>query len=479
MDCEGFEFDVLASQMADQVERNFDEAEFDSLASQMTEQVEENFVDQGADDHVTTARQSARFGQPVSDTVVEERAASSVPKNTRRKMEWASNVFNSWRAQRSNHDVPDPLKSSLTDPLHSIPETHMVWLLQRFVLEVRNSKGEYYPPDTLYQLCVSLQKALTVDGKRDDQFFNSWEYKQFADVLDGELKRLRRTGAGSSARQAAVLTEEEEEQLWAKGVLGSDKPKQLLQTIFFMCDKHFALRSGDEHRSLRLGSTPNLLIHFDPVSKRHYVEYREDVAKNSQGGLRQRKLSGKCVRAYDNPERPDRCFVKLLQKYLSRRPDQCPEAFYLKPLSAEKNQWYAKSPIGHNTLKNLFREMCRSAGLHEPVRFTNHSLRRTAATRLYEAQVDEQLICEVTGHRSTAVRSYKRTSSALKEKVSDVLQGAASESSSERPTKKRATGNCPSAPTTSTSNPEAGSEPTINIGDLSCSGGSIVINLSL
>ena len=315
MDCEeGFEFDVLASQMADQVERNFDEAEFDSLASQMTEQVEENFVDQGADDDVTTARQSARFGQPVSDTVVEERAASSVPKNTRRKMEWASNVFNSWRAQRSNHDVPDPLKSSLTDPLHSIPETHMVWLLQRFVLEVRNSKGEYYPPDTLYQLCVSLQKALTVDGKRDDQFFNSWEYKQFADVLDGEMKCLRRTGAGSSARQAAVLTEEEEEQLWAKGVLGSDKPKLLLQTPFFMCGKHFALRSGDEHRSLRLGSTPNLLIHFDPVSKRHYVEYRERRRQKLPRRLEAKKAQREMRSGVRQPGKARQMFCQAVAK---------------------------------------------------------------------------------------------------------------------------------------------------------------------
>jgi len=47
--------------------------------------------------------------------------------------------------------------------------------------------------------------------------------------------------------------------------------------------------------------------------------------------------------------------------------------------------------------------------------FTNHSLRTSAATRLYDAGVDEQLIMLQTGHRSTAgVRSYKRTSNALK-----------------------------------------------------------------
>ena len=42
---------------------------------------------------------------------------------------------------------------------------------------------------------------------------------------------------------------------------------------------------------------------------------------------------------------------------------------------------------------------------------TNHSLRATAATRLYQAGVHEQLIIERKGHRSLeGVRSYKHTS---------------------------------------------------------------------
>ena len=53
---------------------------------------------------------------------------------------------------------------------------------------------------------------------------------------------------------------------------------------------------------------------------------------------------------------------------------------------------------------------------------TNHSLRATAATRLYNAGVDEQMIMETTGHRSLeGVRSYKRTSECQKKSVSDIL----------------------------------------------------------
>ena len=56
--------------------------------------------------------------------------------------------------------------------------------------------------------------------------------------------------------------------------------------------------------------------------------------------------------------------------------------------------------------------------------YSNHSLRRRAATRLFEAGVDEQLIMLCTGHSTTSgVRSYKRVSEQLKDVTSDVLNG--------------------------------------------------------
>ena len=55
----------------------------------------------------------------------------------------------------------------------------------------------------------------------------------------------------------------------------------------------------------------------------------------------------------------------------------------------------------------------------------NHSLRATAATRLFEAGVDEQLIMQRTGHLTTAgVRSYKRVGENLRSITSDVLNCA-------------------------------------------------------
>ena len=63
--------------------------------------------------------------------------------------------------------------------------------------------------------------------------------------------------------------------------------------------------------------------------------------------------------------------------------------------------------------------ICKNAGI--PWHKTNHSLRATTATRLYQSGVDEQLV-ERTGHRSLdGVRSYKRTSASQREALSDIL----------------------------------------------------------
>ena len=84
--------------------------------------------------------------------------------------------------------------------------------------------------------------------------------------------------------------------------------------------------------------------------------------------------------------------------------------------------WFSQSPVGHNSLKNFWGNVCKEAGI--PGYKTNHSLRATAATRLYASGVDEQLVMERTGHRSIeGIRSYmyKRTSSEQQQNVSDIL----------------------------------------------------------
>ena len=115
-------------------------------------------------------------------------------------------------------------------------------------------------------------------------------------------------------------------------------------------------------------------------------------------------------------------FVRLFKKYVSLCPSSA-KAFYVQPLSKPSlTCWYSSNPLGHYTIS---KRLCDSVGIEGFI--TNHSLRTTAATRLYESGVNEQLIMERTGYRSLeGVRSYKRTTAQQKQSISDILNQATS-----------------------------------------------------
>ena len=80
-------------------------------------------------------------------------------------------------------------------------------------------------------------------------------------------------------------------------------------------------------------------------------------------------------------------------------------------------------PLGHNPLAKTVSKICSSAGILATCK-TNHSLRAMSTSGLYHSGVDEQLIMERTGHKSTDdVRSYKRTTENQGEALSDILNG--------------------------------------------------------
>ena len=173
-------------------------------------------------------------------------------------------------------------------------------------------------------------------------------------------------------------------------------------------------------------------------------------------------MKPKVVQHHDNPTHPDRCFVRLFKLYQSVLPKQRPDdSFYFHPLKEpKKGCWFTVKPIGHNLLQGTVARLCSEAGI-SGFR-TNHSLRATTATRLYQTNVDEQLIMERTGHRSLeGVQEYKRTSDNQKEQLSDLLNSQSKENVT--PCESSKSGQLAIRPTFALQldNPQAASVPTL------------------
>ena len=235
------------------------------------------------------------------------------------------------------------------------------------------------------------------------------------------MKRLRSLGLGTRKRQAEPISVSEESTLWDKGLLGSSSPQTLLDTIVFYCGLFFALRSGQEHRSLNV----NQIELVECTDGQPYLRYTENISKNNAGGIAQRNITPKQVVHHSNEENPSRCFVSLYREYVRHCPtERKTGAFYLTPLKRPKEDvWYSNTAVGHNTLDKTVKRLCAAAGIQGFK--TNHSLRVTNATRLFQSGMDEQLIMCRTGHRSIeGVRTYKRISEELKEDLSHVLNSA-------------------------------------------------------
>lgn len=146
------------------------------------------------------------------------------------------------------------------------------------------------------------------------------------------------------------------------------------------------------------------------------LSYTEDLkSKTNQGGLVGHKHKPKSVNVYGKSVNSDKDLVWLYEKYVALllTNPKC-SVLYKYSLSSgccTPKSWFTDKPVGVNSLKKVVSNMMKDAGIKG--HFTNHSLCASTMTRMFRKGVDEQLIKEVTRHKSNAVRLYKKPSASL------------------------------------------------------------------
>ena len=312
---------------------------------------------------------------------IQELKENSENQNTKKSTSTWLNVWTS-RAESKNFET-----NLLSYEAKQLDET-----LQKFFAEIRKKDGSEYEPDSLRVMLASLDRHLREKDAafsiaKDIEFFNSRK------VLKGKARLLRQEGFGKRPNAAKVLTSQDEELLWSKGVLGSHSPQSLIQTMWFLLTQHFGLRGCQEHHDMYVEdfafSTDDNGIEF--------VTYEENPTKTRQGGLRKKR---RVVQPKMFATGGQRCPVKLFKTFLERRPEEMRNSgpFYLALNERPKTQvWYKRQRMGVNSINSFMKNMASQADI-QGKKLTNHSARKTLVKKLKAANQPRSAIIGVTGH---------------------------------------------------------------------------------
>ena len=349
-----------------------------------------------------------------------------VPKNTMHSTKWALRNYTAWKDSRNNYFSDNPEKKVPEDLLETADDSSLCKWLTLYVTETCKQDGSKYPPKTLYSLLTGLLRYCREVNPDCPNFLNSEDHRFQAlhNSIDNIMRELRQSGIGSKSKATEVFTKEDENKLWESNVLGIENPKALLRAVFFLNGKNLCLRGGEEHRKLKISQI---------IKHQNGYLYTENSSKNRSGGLAQMQLSNKSVPIYPVPEAGNRCHVKILDVYFSKLPKDAfsRDNFYLQPLpitpANPDNPWFSITPVGKNTLANMVKDICKDVKISGNK--TNHSLRATGASSMFQAGVPEKIIQQWTGHRSLpGLRQYERTTIEQQKAVCKVLSSEKKES---------------------------------------------------
>ena len=171
------------------------------------------------------------------------------PENTKINTRWALKNFEDWAASYNERHPESQCPPGVL--LSDDAEELSTWLQRLYVLGMRKANGEKYPPCTLQLLFSAIQQYMCDNKVRPFHIFSD-EFRKLSNTCDTYYHEVREEGVDSASKPTEVFTASDLNKLWDSGVLNPHTPQGLLNAVFFYNGLNFLLRSGVEHRALKL-----------------------------------------------------------------------------------------------------------------------------------------------------------------------------------------------------------------------------------
>lgn len=276
----------------------------------------------------------------------------------------------------------------------------------------REQNGQFYSPATL--ICLRAGMFRIILHKRGWNIIADKEFTKANSMLRTTAALFVKNGG--SVKQFSAIESEDLQRLSV--YFDRSSPKVLQQEVYFVIVMHFGLRGREWLRRLGVDS-------FEKVNINGVRSFRllPMESKNVRGSLETRTAEDMKQSVLAETLKPG-CPYAALDLYLEevkaskQREGVDNNVLFLRPkVKAGQQGWYyAKQPVGHNTLGSMMSDISKSAGLSK--RYTSHCIRTTLVTELDAAGVALADISRVTGHKSVQsteryVRKTRKRDSAM------------------------------------------------------------------
>jgi hypothetical protein len=147
--------DIAAVDVVSTDSQHADKIEFSDIS-------DEEFIKLPVDSESCT---KSRFRNPVSVDEMAGIVGEKFAKKTVDQAVWAVTLFGQWRAERNVRCLSDNSLVYINKPFASMSDDELIYTVPLFITEVLKKDGTEFPPATLRQLVLSLQKFLETEGQ--------------------------------------------------------------------------------------------------------------------------------------------------------------------------------------------------------------------------------------------------------------------------------------------------------------------------
>ena len=321
----------------------------------------------------------------MDDDGLDDLDVSAQPKNTAKSTEWAVRRFKGWMAKRH-----------LNIDLASASAEELAPILRRFYGELKANDSKALAPQTMIGIRAGIQRRLTTIRSCPFNITKDSQFEKTNNTFKAKCKLYAAKGNPRQKRKEEIAPGDLDRihQFLASEVTATS-PRRLSQAVWFILAFNLGCRGREIYRQLK---KEGIRFSVDDTGKEYATIDQSVIEKNHQGGPSRDDQVKEHTRIYDCPLGPH-TILGLLKLYLSKLHPDCIWLFQqCRSYATEEGPWYKNEPLGVNSLGSMMKQIGEAAGLNGT--YTNHCVRATTITVLFNAGVEIQNIQSRTGHRS-------------------------------------------------------------------------------